>query len=50
MGSHGALGKGGGGGRLKGNPGMVEPGGAAEVESADVLGSLVPEGEEEQNK
>lgn len=38
MGNHGALGKGGGGGRVKGNPGMAEPGGAAEEESADVLG------------
>lgn len=36
MGSHGVLGK--GGGRPKGKPGMVEPGGTAEEESADVLG------------
>lgn len=38
MGSQGAVGKGGGGGTVKGNPGMAEPGGAAEEESADVLG------------
>lgn len=45
MGSHGAVGKG-GGGKEKGNPGIVEPGAAAAVaESAvDELGWLVPDG------
>lgn len=54
MGSHGAVGKG-GGGKEKGNPGIVDPGAAAAAaavaESAvvDELGWLLPDGNKTRN-